>query len=226
MGRTAIILGPTGLVGSYVLDLLLKNKEYDLIYAVTRRKIEKEHPKLKQIPADYEDLEYLRKVVCTDDIFCCLGTTIKKAKSKENFEKIDYQYPLNCAKIGAENGCRRFLLVSAIGAHPKSSNFYLKTKGKLEKDIQHFAYESIKIFQPSFLKGNRIDFRLMEQIMLPIVSFFAMIIPTKYSRYYPIEAYDVANAMVKSALNNQIGFHLLQYNEMIAISNNYQKIKI
>ena len=131
--KTALIAGHSGLVGGELLQLLLNSDKYNKVIAVGRREIDVQHPKLTQQIVDFNKLEIDGKV---DDIFCCLGTTIKKAGSQEKFRLVDYQYPINLGLAGLKAGASAYLLVSAHGASANSSIFYSRVKGEVEEGIQ------------------------------------------------------------------------------------------
>src|ERR1700740_2962539 len=108
--KTAIVIGATGLVGAYLVNELNDSNLYN------------------KVIIDFDNID--ASLISGDDIFCAIGTTLKKAGSKENQYKIDCEYPFNVAKLAKENNVKQFILVSSIGADAKSSNFYLKTKGE------------------------------------------------------------------------------------------------
>ena len=130
--KTALIIGGTGLIGSKLLKLLLESSDYEKVIAFSKREMQLKHPKLVVEIIDFDKPESYANLVQGDDFFCTIGTTIKKAGSKEAFRKVDYQYPKQFANIALENGIKQFLLISSLGADEKSGNFYLKTKGEIQ----------------------------------------------------------------------------------------------
>lgn len=172
--KTAVVLGASGLVGSKLVDVLLKSKEYSKVIIFVRKKIELSNSKLIQYSIDFNSIDLYTKYIKGDDFFCCIGTTIKKAKTRENFMKIDYNYPVKFAEIAKENGMKNFLLITSIKANPKSSNYYLKTKGILEKRIQEMKFSGTFIFHPSILLGKRKEIRIGEKVGGIILSFFSI----------------------------------------------------
>ena len=167
MNKTALIAGASGLTGGYLLNLLLESPEYSSVIAYVRKSSGLTHPKLKEIVVDWETLQ---EPVAAEDIFCCLGTTIKKAGSQEAFRRVDYNYPLQLAQLQYRGGSQQFLLVSAMGADAKSSIFYSRVKGELENALQSIGYKSLHIFRPSFIAGPRKESRTGEKIGLAICS--------------------------------------------------------
>ncbi len=127
--KTAIIAGATGLVGKELLQNLLDNKNYEKVISIVRRKTSLNHPKLEQKIIDFDNLDEIASELIADEYFCCLGTTMKKAGSKEKFADVDYLYPVNLATIAQANNAKKYLLISAMGADKKSIIFYNKVKG-------------------------------------------------------------------------------------------------
>lgn len=128
--KTAILLGASGLVGGFLLDMLLDCGTYNHVLIFVRKPLGKEHPILTEYVIDFDDPQSYKDLVKGDDLFCCLGTTIKKAGSQAAFRKVDYEYPITFAEIAKENGIKQYLIITAIGANAQSSVFYTRTKGE------------------------------------------------------------------------------------------------
>lgn len=204
-GKTALIAGATGLVGNELLQFLLKEKEYEKVVALVRRPLAKNNPKLDEIIVDFDKLEDNRESFAVDDVFCCLGTTIKKAKTKEAMWKIDVDYPVAIAKLASSQGAKKFMLVSSMNADPNSPIFYSKMKGKLEEAIKQIPFESTSIFRPSLLLGNRQEFRLGERAAAAIFKKMPFLFAGPLKKYRAIEGKTVASAMYKAAQENKPG---------------------
>lgn len=202
MNKTALLAGASGLTGGYLLNLLLESPEYSSVIAYVRKSSGLTHPKFKEIVVDWETLQ---EPVAAEDVFCCLGTTIKKAGSQEAFRRVDYNYPLQLAQIQLRGGSQQFLLVSAIGADAKSSVFYSRVKGELENALQSIGYKSLHIFRPSFIAGPRKESRPGERIGLAIFSLLSPLFIGPLKKYAPIQAEHIARAMLRAAQKNQPG---------------------
>lgn len=216
--RTALVIGATGMVGKACLYTLLESAEYSRVVALSRKNIPIKHPKLHQVLVDFDNLEQYKQEIFAEDIFCCLGTTIKDAGSQTNFRKVDYDYPLHVAKLALQNGASQFLLVSAMGANKNASIFYNKVKGETEQAIGALGYPAVKIFQPSLLLGNRTQVRLGESIgtaVMRLFDFLFIIGPLK--NYRAIPATTVAKAMVYAALIGAKGNILYSNFEMFGM---------
>ncbi len=212
--KIAALFGASGLIGSEILSLLIKEELYKEVVVVTRRALQINHPKVKEVIVDFKDESSLRNaLIGVNHIFCSVGTTTKKVKgNKEEYRKIDYDIPVNAAKIGFDIGISHFSLVSSVGANERSSNFYLQLKGEVETEISQFAIPSIAIYRPSMLLGNRKEFRFGELISKYIFVPLSFLVP---SNYKPIQAKSVANAMVANAKKEKLGTEILFYNEMM-----------
>ncbi|MFN5227055.1 MAG: oxidoreductase [Bacteroidota bacterium] len=202
MNKVAMIAGSSGLTGGFLLKMLLEAPEYREVIAYVRKPTRIQHPKLREVVMDWEKLD---APVPADDVFCCLGTTIKKAGSQEAFRRVDYEYPLHLAELQLEGGSQQFLLVSAIGADASSSIFYSRVKGELEDALKKLGYKSLHIFQPSFIAGPRKEKRVGERIGLAIFSFISPLFIGPLKKYAPIPAEHIARAMYRSAQKNIVG---------------------
>lgn len=200
--KVALIAGATGLIGGQLLELLLADSYYDKVIAPTRKPLSVEHPKLSNPVISFDKLSEYAAELKADDVFCCLGTTIKQAKSKEVFRKVDLEYPVAIAKVSKENGAEQFLLVSALGADKNSGIFYNKVKGETEEEIKNVGFKSIHILQPSLLIGPRKEYRSGEEAAKIFYKYFGFLVPAKYKS---IESIKVARAMVALAKQRQAG---------------------
>ncbi len=212
--KSALIAGATGLVGKQCLYKLLENPNYDHVYALVRKPLEITHEKLKQIAFDYEDFTKLEILWKVDDVFCCLGTTMKTAGTKEAFYKVDYTFIVKLGEYFSNREAVNFLLISAIGADANSPIFYSKVKGETEEAVSKLNYKGIFIFQPSFLVGDREQFRLGEMIGLSIAQLVSPLLFGNMKKYKPIHAAKVADSMISRALSGKEGKFILQSDEI------------
>lgn len=189
----AAIIGATGLVGSNLLGLLIGNNKYEETSIITRTVPNDLPKKVKHIPLNKGNYTFPANV---DTAFCCLGTTIKKAGSKEAFLKVDLELVIDFAKKAKEAGVKQFAVVSSIGANAKSKNFYLNTKGKVEEQLKSIGFERLVIVQPSLLLGKRNEKRFGEDVGKALYSVFKFIFNGPLRKYRGIQAYDVAKAMI------------------------------
>jgi uncharacterized protein YbjT (DUF2867 family) len=152
-----------------------------------------------------------------DDIFCCLGTTIRVAGSQEAFRKVDFTYTIQVGAIGVKNGAEQLLLVSALGADLRSRIFYNRVKGEIEEAVCKLPYEGVQIFRPSLLLGDRKEFRLGEKIGEVGMKTFSFAMAGPFKKYRPIEAGVVAQAMVSVARENRAGINVYESDKIQAI---------
>jgi len=216
--RTALLFGATGLVGGHCLDLLLADEIYGKVITIGRRNIDRDHPKLEHHSIDFERLIDYVDYIAAEDVFCCLGTTIKKAGSQEAFRKVDFTYPHELAKIAKSNGAEQFLLVSSIGADAKSSIFYNRVKGELEEAIRRIPFDAFQIFRPSLLLGEREETRLGEQVAEKVLGTLSFLFIGPLAKYKPIHASTVAAAMVRIAKAQPRGVNIYESSKIHTLS--------
>jgi uncharacterized protein YbjT (DUF2867 family) len=214
---TAVVLGGTGLTGEMVVKELLNNKDYKTIRVLARRSLTFIHPKLQQCIVDFNDKKDFEIQMGEGDVlFSCIGTTQKKVKGdKKLYEKIDHDIPVNAAEIGFAHGFKKLLIISSVGANENSSNFYLRLKGKTEKSLQQFPFESISIFQPSLLNGRRNETRFTEQLAAVMMDLISFLFLGPFSKYHAIGADTVARAMVYESKQKKTGVHYYHYEQMM-----------
>ena len=209
--KTALIAGGTGLIGSALIRLLLDSPRYREVKAITRRDLEMKDPNLKPLFIDYRTLEQSRADLQADDVFCCLGTTMAKAKSKEKFREVDYSFPLALAQTSVVSGAKQFLLVSSLGADKDARIFYNRVKGETEEAISRIGFNCVHIFRPSLLLGPRPEARSAEDAAKLFYRIFGFLMPDKYKA---IEASRVASAMLHFAGLEQKGTFIHESKEM------------
>ncbi len=217
---TAVVLGATGLTGNLLLHELLKDKDFKIVRILVRRNVNIAHPKLQQEIVNFDDIDdYSNKFGEGDVIFSCIGTTQKKVKGdKILYKKIDFDIPVDAARIGISKNFKKFLIVSAIGANATASNFYLRLKGKTENAIKEYPFKSIGIFQPSIINGNRIENRIFEKIAQAIMGLISFSFFGPLEKYKAIGADNIARAMVNESKQKKSGVHYYRYNEMIDLA--------
>lgn len=205
MNKTALIAGSTGLIGSQLLQLLLDSDRYSHVIALTRQNLPLQHSKLTQLKIDFSKLGESLDDFAADDIYCCLGTTMAKAGTKENFYQVDFYYPLLLAKSGKQRGAKQYMLVSALGADKNSSIYYNQVKGEIEEAVTKEHFEATHIFRPSLLLGDRSEQRTGEDAARIFYKIFGFLIPKKYKA---IDSANVARAMLHFASQEQKGIHI------------------
>jgi len=213
--RTAVLLGATGLVGGFCFEELKRSSAYNKITVITRRPlnlaphpavIEKIQPDLSQLsPVDFQG---------ADDVFCALGTTIKQAGSQAAFRAVDYELPMIAAGAAKSAGAEQFMLVSSVGADAKSGNFYLRTKGELERDLAGVGLQAVHAFRPGLLLGTRNEFRTGEAIAQKLAPVLNVLFIGRLRQYRSIPAETVGRAMVGAAFQQQAGTHIYTYDEI------------
>ena len=197
--KNALLAGATGLVGGYLLRRLLAHPSYARVEILVRRELPIRDPKLTQRIVEFARLGAGAQGVAPDDVFCCLGTTIRKAGSEEAFRRVDYDYPLALARLTKAAGAGKFLMVSALGADLKSAVFYNRVKGEVEQAIAAIGLPAAYSFRPSLLTGPRAEHRPGEKIGIAVGKLIAPLLIGALRKYRPIHADTVAAAMVYAA---------------------------
>jgi uncharacterized protein YbjT (DUF2867 family) len=220
-----LILGATGLSGSMVLEGLLAADQVSQVVAPVRRALSLEHEKLAQAVVDFDCLDAHESLFAVDVIVCCLGSTIKKAGSRERFRSIDYGIAIKAAEIGRKQGADAFILMSAVGASASSPVFYNRVKGELEDGLKALAFPYLSIYQPGLLMSERSEQRLAETMGIKAMPAINCLLQGPMKRYRGIEAETVARAMVNEIVNlserdppNVSEIHIRQHDDMMALA--------
>lgn len=205
MKYKAVIAGASGLIGNLLLEQLLNHPDYQEVLVLVRQRLNLRHDKLKQLVVDFDRLDNYQNEIIGHAFFCCLGTTLSKTPDQKIYRKIDHDYPVQLAKIGAKNSMQQFHLVSSLGADKNSSFFYTKLKGETEEDVKKVKFNSIHIYQPSLLIGNRQEKRTAEPIVTGLAKWIDPLLIGNLKKYKSINAETVAKAMVNQSLKNNSG---------------------
>jgi uncharacterized protein YbjT (DUF2867 family) len=214
MPKTALVIGATGLVGSTLVPLLLASPSYAKVVLLVRRPLPLAHAKLVQSVIDFDQPD--ASLVQGDDLFCAIGTTLKKAGSQAAQYQIDCTYPHELAKLAQANGCQQFILVSSIGADAQSGNFYLRTKGDLEQKIAALGFRAFISVRPSFILGNRQEFRLGEKIGIGLANLLAPLMVGGLRKYRGVSAEKIAKAMIALASQGYQGQVIVESDKLQA----------
>jgi uncharacterized protein YbjT (DUF2867 family) len=215
----AIVIGATGQTGELLTEELLNDNAFQKVRVLTRKPIAKSHDKLESVIVNFGSLSELKKAMGEGDIiFSCIGTTMKNVHGERDlYRSIDFDINVNAAKLGYENGFMKFVLMSAVGANPASSNFYLRLKGETEEAIAAIPFASIHIMQPSLLLGRRKENRGGEQIVQLFSKAISILLVGRLQKYRPIASAAVANAMIAASKLTTNGVHRYEYAEMTSL---------
>ncbi len=217
MSRTAVLVGSSGLVGGCCLERLLYEPEYSRVILLVRREALIRHPKTEERLVSFDQLETV-EFEPGADVFCALGTTIRKAGSQAEFRKVDLDYPVALANRALQLGAQRFIVVSSVGANASSSNFYLRTKAEMEQVVRTLPFPAVHIFRPSFLVGVRREWRPAEAVGAAVSPIFRFLLLGRLRRYRPVEAHTVAAAMLAAALGPATGANVYRYDDMLELA--------
>ena len=218
-GKTAIVLGATGLVGGTLLKIILEDPRYHKVMLFSRRTVGFQHEKLKEHLVDLLKLEDYKNQFVADEVFCCIGTTNARTPDKNNYKKIDYGIPLSTAKLCKQNDIRSLVVVSSLGASASSSIFYNRVKGEMEEAVLQMHIPKAHIVQPSIIGGDRDEKRPMEYVFKKLMKFFGLLLIGPFKKYKVIHPRDIALAMVWMA-NSSFSKQIITSDELKTLAQN------
>lgn len=211
----AVVAGATGLVGSHVVDTLLDQPACESVTALVRSELGRRDLRLQLRVVNYDNPEPAMIPESTDAVFCCLGTTSDKAGSREAFRKVELDYVVELARLARARGVDHFLLISSLGANPRSRFFYNRVKGMVESELRDLDFPHLSILRPSLLLGEREETRVGEEVAAVFLRWFRFVLIGGWRKYRAIEAATVATAMVHIALHPAAGVSIYE-SDMIA----------
>lgn len=207
-----LMVGASGLVGSHVLDLALNDDRVEEITILVRKPINKTHAKLQVHQVDFSKLSPNEPWWKADAVICTLGTTIRTAGSKDNFRKVDFEYPFIVAQYAKQNGTQAYVLNSAMGADPNSSFFYNRVKGDLEKSLKNLNFKSLTFVRPGLIGGKREEFRMGEELAKAVTKILSPILPKKFQMNHPQK---IASAILEAAINRKDGIDIITSDQLL-----------
>lgn len=212
----ALLIGATGLIGRRLLELLNGSDDYVDVHTLVRKPGGLAVAKLTEHVIDFDRLgEAAKDVGRVDDVYCALGTTIRKAGSQSAFRRVDHDYIVASGRLAKRLGARQFLLVSSLGADPQARGFYLRVKGETEADLRALDLPGLAIFRPSLLKGPRDEFRLGEHLGNLTMGLLRPVLP---QRVRPVSDLELATAMIRVAAESVTGVRVIESDSIRAIA--------
>ncbi len=216
--RVALLAGASGLVGGHVLDALLDAPDFGRVFAVTRRPLGREHPRLANRILQFDKLETQLKGQTCQVAFCCLGTTLKQAGSEKAFRQVDLEYVLAFARAARAAQAQRFVVVSSAGANLQSKHFYLRVKAEMEQALEALRFPALDIMQPGPLLGFRRELRPRELAVTLLMPLVNPLLTGARLAYRGISAQDVAAAMLGAARSGRRGVYRYTYAALRALA--------
>lgn len=216
--RVALLAGASGLVGGYLLDALLESGDFNRVFAVTRRPLGREHPRLANRIVQFDKLEsQLRGQTC-DVAFCCLGTPLDESGSERALRQVDLDYVLAFARAARAAQAQRFVVVTCAGADPGSRHLRLRVKGEAERELEALSFPSLDLIQPGPLLGWRKQAevrQLAATLLMPLVNPF---LTGARLPHRGIPARTVAAAMLGAARSGRRGVYRYTYAGLNALA--------
>ena len=197
--KTAIILGATGLTGNALLKLLLQDDRYEKIKLFSRNSVDISSRKIEEYIGDILTLEGFSSEFKADEVFCCIGTTNSKTPDKELYRKIDYGIPVAAGKLCKANDIDTLIIISAMGANPKSNIFYNRLKGEMEESVFKIGVPRTYILQPSLISGRREEWRFGEWLAKQLFNIFNVLLIGPLKKYRSIHPNEIAKCMIRLA---------------------------
>jgi uncharacterized protein YbjT (DUF2867 family) len=211
--KTALLFGASGLVGSHLLNQLIKDTNYSKIKLFVRSVTEIIDPKVEIIKIDFNNLQNHKEDVKGDDCFFCIGTTKKNSSDKDEYRRVELDIPKEIAKIAKLNLVNSFIFVSAIYANPNSSGDYVRFKGLVEEELKRLNFPKLALMRPSFLMGDRKEKRVGEKIGIFVFKLLSPLLLGPLKKMRPINAETVAKAMIRAA-NENLEKNIFESNEI------------
>ena len=217
--KTALIFGSSGLIGNELLELILKDNNYIKIKLFVRSEPAIDNQKVEIINVDFKNLDKNRNDIKGDDCFFCIGTTKKNTPDKDKYIEVEYNLPIEVARIAKVNSINNFIYISSLGANPNSTSLYLKNKGEAEQDLIKLNFSNLSIFRPSILLGNRKENRVGEKIGIFAMKTLSPLMLGKMKKYKPIKVENVAKAMIK-VIQRDYKKNIFESDEIMEIASN------
>jgi len=214
--KTALVVGATSLVGKELVNVLIASDEYEKIIVWVRRPLGIHHRKLVEKQINFEIMDTYKIDESVEHLYCCLGTTIKRAGTQEAFKAVDFGFPLMLARKAKTAGILQFIIISAMGAAVNSMSFYSRTKGEMEEALKELDLQGLHIVRPSLLLGKREEFRMGEQMAAMLTSIVPFMFIGALRKYKPIPAKVVAYAMYRVANQEITGNHIYESDRLVA----------
>ena len=211
--KTALLFGASGLVGSHLLNQLIKDTNYSKIKLFVRSVTEIIDPKVEIIKTDFNNLQNHKEDVKGDDCFFCIGTTKQNSSDKDEYRRVELDIPKEIAKIAKLNLVNSFIFVSAIYANPNSSGDYVRFKGLVEEELKRLNFPKLALMRPSFLMGDRKEKRVGEKIGIFVFKLLSPLLLGPFKKMRPIHSETVAKAMIRAA-NENLEKNIFESNEI------------
>ena len=206
----AVIVGATGLVGRTLLLKLINDSSIEHIISIGRRSSNLNSSKIKEIlVSDLTGIKDHLQELKGDLYYCCLGTTIKDAGSKTNFEKIDLHAVVDFAEIASAHQAKCLTMISATGANTNAWTFYSQVKGKAESRIKSLQLRRLVIFQPGLLIGDRVNKRPLEEVAIRFYKLIAPAMGTDIRKKIATEIDHLADRMLIESQKTNPGIFII-----------------
>jgi uncharacterized protein YbjT (DUF2867 family) len=223
-----LFAGSSGLIGRLALPLLLEHAEAQgfRVFAPMRRAGSLAHPRLVAIVGEFDAASDARieSVLQAHSaklatFACALGTTLAQAGSQAAFTAVDRDLVLHLAALAHRHGAGHAVVVSSVGADARARNFYLRTKGRMERDLSGLEFTRCDFLHPGLLLGDRDGrHRSGESLAQKLSPIYNPLLAGPLRRYRSVSADTVAKALVRLCLTNGEGVHRHEFDALNALA--------
>lgn len=157
---TAAVFGPTGAVGSKILDALLASNTFSVVKTISRRAPQPQSPKLEAL-VEPDSTKWGPMIASLQPlpgvVFNAIGTTRAQAGGIQNQWKIDHDLCIDNAKASKEAGVKTYVFISSAGTRGMVARMapYCKMKNGVEDAIKDIGFEQAIILKPGAILGER-----------------------------------------------------------------------
>ncbi len=206
--RTALVAGASGLTGRALVRLMLRNRDYDRVQALTRRPLPMEHARLANRILNFDEMAVRLAGTRCDDAFCCLGAAAGPRAAAGELRQVDLDLVVAFARAAHAAGATRLVVISAAGAARDARSDFLRIKGELEAALRNLQFVSLDILQPGRVVGERPGggaADVLRELIAPLVNV-AMV--GKFQERRWISATDLAAAMLGAVRGQRRGVNV------------------
>ncbi|MGJ8683235.1 MAG: NAD-dependent epimerase/dehydratase family protein [Nonlabens sp.] len=208
MKYSAVVIGATGLTGSKLVELLFENEQYERVITLSRKRTKLNHRKHESHIVDLFDPTTYAEFLKADHLFICTGTTQAKTPEKEKYYRIEHDLPVQVAQVALENGVKKVIAISALGADPESRFMYNRGKGEMERDIEKLGFQEAYFVQPALIGGEREEQRKFESAWKKFQKLIDPLLIGYLKKYRTIEPETIAQSMIYIAVNGYEKFRI------------------
>ena len=192
------VLGGSGFIGRYIVKRLVERGDVVAVGGrhagdATFLRLKGEVGQVGLVNLAIDDEALLSAFLAGKDaLINCVG--ILKERGRQTFERLHHAAPARLARLAREAGVERLIHISAIGADPRSTSAYARSKAAGEQAVRD-AFPTATILRPSVVFGPEDQF-FNHFAAMARISPFVPLIGGGETRFQPVYVGDVADAAV------------------------------